>query len=330
MTLTANTDPRISALESVATLTATPWFSAMIVIRDQHILFERYAPDFNTGSVHSIQSITKTLVNLMAGRLRDSGVLDLSRHVAHYIPEIGSGYARATIQEVLNMDVINEYSEDFSDPSSMYFAHEEAMGWRLPASLAHELTQHRFLPEIKSLDITNRNGFVSYKDANTAVLGWVIERASGRPLREFLADIVDAAGLEEALYITTDRSGVPTLEGGVSLTVRDLARYFSIFARGGIGVRGEVVGSGSFIEETLRSGVPMPHPHLNTQYSNHLMVSGSYFGHGGWGGQYVIANKKTGVVAAFLSAIDTPHGSLEGYLAPLVNMMRAVTSLASA
>jgi hypothetical protein len=53
-------DLRIAELEEVRYHTSLPWFSAMIVIQGQHILFERYARDFGTSCPHSIQSITKT------------------------------------------------------------------------------------------------------------------------------------------------------------------------------------------------------------------------------------------------------------------------------
>src|ERR1700680_5131839 len=48
---------RIAELESVNRLTSLPWFSAMIIIRRQHILFERYGADFDKGALHRIQSI---------------------------------------------------------------------------------------------------------------------------------------------------------------------------------------------------------------------------------------------------------------------------------
>src|SRR5687768_720703 len=56
-------DLRIAELEAVRLYTSLPWFSAMIVIRGQHILFERYAPDFGPDRPHSIQSITKTMMH---------------------------------------------------------------------------------------------------------------------------------------------------------------------------------------------------------------------------------------------------------------------------
>ena len=42
--------------------------------------------------------------------------------VERWVPEIGSGYRGATIQHVLDMDVANDYTEDFSQyqPRSYY------------------------------------------------------------------------------------------------------------------------------------------------------------------------------------------------------------------
>jgi CubicO group peptidase (beta-lactamase class C family) len=223
------------------------------------------------------------------------------------------------------MDVINDYTEDFSDPGAAYYDHEEAMGWRLPTNPDREETEHSFLPRIGSADPANHTGHVNYKDANTAVLAWVAERASGKPLRAFIADIVDAAGLEGAFHITTDREGVPTVEGGGCLTARDLARYFSIFARRGLGIGGERVGSASFIERTLARGVPMPAPYQSIRYSNQTMIFGRCLGHGGWGGQYALLNTDTGAIGVFFSVIENEHANNGDYLVPIMQMLEQVT-----
>jgi CubicO group peptidase (beta-lactamase class C family) len=320
-------EPHIAELKSVRELTSLPWFSAMIVLREQHILFERYASDFGKNSPHSVQSITKTLLNLMVGQLIERGVLDLDQAVIHYVPEIGSGYANATIQEVLNMDVVNDYTQDYADPGSTYYRHEEAMGWRLPKNSAQEEMQRSFLCRVSSDDTGNRSGHALYKDANTDVLGWVVERASGRSLRSFLADIVDAAGLEDALHITTDRDGVPTLDGGACLTARDLARYWSLFIRRGRGVQGESVGGRAFIDTTVSGGVPMPPPYQGINYSNHMMVLGRSLGHAGWGGQYALANLDTGTIAIFFSVIENQHGTTREFIRPVIDLLESIAKL---
>jgi CubicO group peptidase (beta-lactamase class C family) len=222
------------------------------------------------------------------------------------------------------MDVVNDYSEDFADPTATYYRHEEAMGWRLPLDANSEETQRRFICRIVSADTTNHSGQIQYKDANTEVMGWVIERASARPLRAHLADIVDAAGLEGALYITTDREGVPTLSGGACLRARDLARYFALFVRRGRGVEGQEVGSQSFIERTLLSGLPMPQPNERMRYSNHMRVVGSSLGHSGWGGQLAMANIKTGTIGVFLSVIENHYAVDRDYSARVAQLLESV------
>jgi CubicO group peptidase (beta-lactamase class C family) len=329
MTLEKRMDLWIAELPDVRHQTSLPWFSAMIVTQGQHILFERYAADFGPSAPHSIQSITKTTMNLVIGRLVDRGVLDLSHKIKSYIPEIGSGYAEATLQQVLNMDVVNEYSEDFTDPHCSYYLHEEAMGWRLPRDPAREESQREFVRQIKSADTENRSGFTQYKDANTDLLGWVAERASGIPIRALLADIVDAAGIEGSFHITTDREGIPSLAGGACLTARDLARYFSLFARGGRGVGDELVGSEAFVEQTMLSGVPRPEPYESFRYSNHAMVSDRTLGHGGWGGEYAMVNLDTGRVGIFLSVVEDEHAATRGHLLPIIRMLESIVGAGS-
>jgi len=329
MLLEKRMDLRIAQLEDVGHFTALPSFSAMVIIRGQHILFERYACDFGKDQPHSIQSITKTIINLIIGQLVEDGVLDLSRRVEDYIPEIGSGYAKATLQQVLNMDVANEYSEDFSDPWCTYYRHEEVMGWRLPQNPQIEISQREFITQIASPDTTNRSGHIQYKDANTDVMGWVVERASGRPLRSFLADIADAAGVEKALHVTTDREGIPWLAGGACLTARDLARLVSLFVRRGRGISGERVGSAVFIEQTPTAGVPMPEPYECLRYSNHLMVTGHHVGHSGWGGQCALADLDTGTIGVYLSVVEDQHAATPGHMVPIMRMLKAITSTQS-
>ena len=82
----------------------------MIVVRGQQILHEAYAPDFGRGRPHSIQSITKTTMSLIMGRLIEDGLVDPSAKIRDYVPEIGTGYAGASpeVMERLVTQIIEE------------------------------------------------------------------------------------------------------------------------------------------------------------------------------------------------------------------------------
>jgi CubicO group peptidase (beta-lactamase class C family) len=328
LTLEKCLDRRIADMAEVRRLTGSNIFSGMVVVRGRHVLHEAYAPDFGPDRPHSIMSITKTHMNFVIGQLAEAGTLDLGKTVAHYLPEIGSGYAEATLQQVLNMDVANDYTEDYGDPFTGSYLHELPMGWRLPGEGQDEETHQDFLAAITSEDVTNRSGAAVYKSANTDVLAWVAERASGRPMRHFLAEIVEAAGLEHALYITTDREGGPWMSGGGCLTARDLARYGSLFVRRGAGVDGRRVGSADFIERTRNEPGPrMPAPRDALHYSNQTNTNGRWLGHGGYGGQYMLADLDSGVVGVFFSVLENREAHDPDYSTGVISMLETIAEL---
>ncbi len=328
LVLRRDIDRRIDELEAVRRMTNTTIFSGLAVVRGNTLLYERYAPDFGPDRPHSIQSITKTTVNLIYGQLVAHGLIDLDARVGDYLPEIGSGYAGARLRDVLDMNVANDYSEEYEDPSSTVFDHEAAMGWRLPAAGAAEITNRAFICGIKSDDIVNHGPEILYKSANSDVLAWIAEQLSGRPLRDYLIDIIEAAGLEHTFYISTDRKGMPILDGGASMTARDLARYGQIFVRGGIGVNGEAVGSRAFIDEARTAEAKhFPAPRDWLRYCLHLQTNGRWVGHGGYGGQYLLADPESGVSVAFFSVLEDESGYDQQYNGDTILMCQEIAEL---
>ena len=126
-------------------------FCSLIVGNRQNILFERYAKDFPNNQPQTIMSITKMFVNLFVGELVKNKSINLNKKVSYYLPKIGTGYASAKIQDVLNMNIINAYSEDYTKAYSSSFLHEPVCGWRLPDDLNYKASQEEFLNSIKSL-----------------------------------------------------------------------------------------------------------------------------------------------------------------------------------
>jgi CubicO group peptidase (beta-lactamase class C family) len=143
-----------------------------------------------------------------------------------------------------------------------------------------------------------------------------------------LIDIVEAAGLEGTFHMGTDRAGTPIINGGACVSARDLARYALLFARGGRGVGGQQVGSPAFIEATRsRPGVPYAPPRDWQRYSNHTATGSGCLGHGGYGGQYMLANPDTGVVVVFFSVLEDEAAHDPGYSAEIIRMAEEVSRL---
>ena len=224
------------------------------------------------------------------------------------------------------MNVLNDYSEDYADPLCRVFEHEAATGMRLDGG--PEMTSQQFMATIGlaqgAVDCVNRTGVCMYRSANTDMLGAVAEVRGGRGLGAMLADLADAAGFEGQLHMACDRTGFAFVNGGISLTARDLARHGLLIARQGVGVNGVAVGSADFIARTLTGGIPLPAPRGHLRYSNQTNTNGRWLGHGGYGGQYMLVDMQTGTVGVFLSVLENAAGYDAAYYPPIIAMLEAV------
>jgi len=298
---------RLFDLASLRWCLAHPLCTGLAIMKGARVALEYYAPDFGPQAVHSVQSITKTTVHLIAGRLIEHGRLEMARRVRHYLPEIGSGYAHATLQQVFDMDVVNDYTEDYYDPRATLGELEDAHGWRIMPELEHR-TIRGFLQTITGRGQANPTRQRDYKTANTDLAGWICERTAGRDLRSLLIDIVEASGVESAVYLSCDREGTPFVGGGMHMTLRDLARYGLLLARGGHGVRGLVVGSRAFRDQTRAQRAEGTISIAGAHYRNFTETDGVWLGHVGYGGQWLMVFPESEIVIACLSGLSDDGG----------------------
>ncbi len=302
-------------------------FCSLIVGNGQNILYEKYAKDFSNVQPQTIMSITKMFVNLFVGELIKNKSINLNKKVSYYLPKIGSGYADAKVQDVLNMNIVNAYTEDYKKAFSSSFLHEPVGGWRLPKKGNIILSQEQYLNTIKKIknrSLKNNSEYAHYKSANTDVVGLIVEKVSGKKLRDWVLSAVEAAGFEDGLYIASDRYGMPWMSGGGCLITRDFLRMGLLFARKGKGVGNRRVGSSSFFEKTINNVGPKYMKLSKNKYlyySNSTMVSEDVIGHSGYGGQFLATNFKTGNVAAYFSVLKTKSATKESYKVDMINML---------
>jgi CubicO group peptidase (beta-lactamase class C family) len=315
-------NPALATIPALKRLLDQPSFCALVIAQEDRIVLERHAADFATDRLHSMQSITKTFAHLALGRLVETGLVDLAQPVGFHVPEAGDAYARARVQQVLDMDVASNFEEDYAAPYAPcpargepvgYARQEIAMGWRLPPDGEAEFGVRSFAAGLVSAprgdDRTTR-----YASPNTDMLGWVIEQASGRSLASHVEEIVAEAGLEATFHISADCEGVPVLSGGGVMTARDLARYGLLIARrGGALMRDAMSGAG-----TRYGGSP------TVRYRNHLMSNGTWVGHPGYAGQFLMVDPAKHAAAAFFSVLETEYGERDGYFADVMSGLEAV------
>lgn len=234
----------------------------VVVIRGMDILHERYLHDFGPRDQHIWFSMTKSLVSAAFGNLLAKGEVDLESSPADFVPELAdSGFARTTVQQVLNHSSAIDFRENYTDQKSdffKYYAPALGMGWMPGAADAQpDSTEiygvHDFLAKFIKPDPRLEPGAAfDYNSANADVLGWISARVSGQTLDEFLGDTIwSKLGTEHDATIVVDRAYMPVATGGMNSTLRDAAR-FGVMMRDGGRFNGQQVVPAAWVERTLR------------------------------------------------------------------------------
>jgi CubicO group peptidase (beta-lactamase class C family) len=284
----------------------------ILVLRGREIVVERYLNGMTPATRHLLQSVTKSMVGAVVGRFIDRGALDPSALCSAYVPALtGSAYADATLQQALDMLVAVVYDETYQDHEAEICRHDRASGWRAPRE-GETGAIREFLTTLQRRGEHGRTW--QYCSANTDVLAWVLEEASGLTLPELLSQELWAPmGAEHDALMTVDADGFSLASGGGCVTLRDLARFGRLFLEAGVGADGSQVIPRAWIDD-VASGEspgadfsPMP-PDMGSsaRYRDQVWRTGDehgcYFGVGIFG-QYVWINPSTDTVVAKLSTL---------------------------
>lgn len=208
--------------------------NAFLVLRDGKIVFEDYRNRMTPETRHIGFSMTKTITAMLVGQALDRGeIASLDDPVSKYVPELVSGgYGKATVRNLLEMrsgaDIDERY--DFGDnPSLAGRIHETAI----------IRNQARFADF--AVDVGSRadpGSAFNYATLDTAVLGWVLEKATGEKLEELMESrIWQPLGAEaDGFFIADGPPGVGrALNGmGFNATLRDFARLGQMLLDGGV------------------------------------------------------------------------------------------------
>ncbi len=328
--------PRIENLGSVRHMTGAQAFVAMVVVQGDEILFEKYASDMARDCPHAMQSITKTHLNLIFGRLVSTGLVDLSLPVSHYLSDPGEAYRRVAVQHALDMNVMVKFDEDYAagyapppapDARLGYGQEEVAMNWRLPPPGHSGFGVREFATRLKRDERDNPDNLTHYASPNTDLAGWVAEKISAKDLKRHLVENIEAAGIAGTFHVSLDCEFVPVLSGGGAMTARDMARYGLLFARKGAGINGEIAGSARFIDASRNGRGTIFDSDSGIRYSNHLFTNGRWVGHGGYAGQFLMADPDSETAISFFSVLENSHGDTTEYFPHVISMCEDILDL---
>lgn len=206
----------------------------IVVLHRGRVVYERYFGALEAHVPHSCFSITKSYAATLAAALVHERVLDDTKPIPHYLPELkGSAFADATLRKVMDMQTGLAYSEVYADRSSSIWDYARASGLRpRPAGWHGPATCCDYLATVRK-EGPHGEAF-AYKTVNTEVMAWVMARVTGRSFAQLLHERLWAPlGCEEDGYLLVDPAGMPMAGGGLSASLRDLARFGQLMLRGG-------------------------------------------------------------------------------------------------
>ncbi|MFD0857563.1 serine hydrolase domain-containing protein [Roseovarius aquimarinus] len=320
------------ARQSVGDWLDASYTDGFMVMSRGRIVHESYPGGHDPLSPHLSQSVAKSVVGMLAGVLESEGLIDLAAPMPSLVPELArSGYAAATLGQVLDMRSGVRFNEDYGTPGSDMTRIDIASGWRpaeggLPAATIRDV--------ILTLPQERPHGAAfHYRSIETDVIAWALERAAGAPLAQLLSDrIWSRMGAERDAYFTVDGAGTALADGGFNATMRDYARFGQLILEGGAWNGAQIIPEdwirASATGDRAAFGEPYtatsPKGAYSRQWWIHDAARGDFMARGVFG-QLIYLDPKTEFLAVKLSS--WPDFLIHSYT---VDMLHAVTAIRDA
>jgi CubicO group peptidase (beta-lactamase class C family) len=230
------------AVTTLARLLDDTYTDGFIVLKDGAVVYERYFNGMTPRTLHLSQSVAKSVTAAAAGVLVGKGLLDVNTPVTHYIPELNdTAYRGALLQHVLDMASGVTFDETYTDPQSDVGQLDVSSGWKpVPPGADPSLRWPRHVFEqvlgLGKLECRHGERF-SYRSIETEVLGFCMERVTGKRLHEIVSEeLWQPMGAEQSASFTVDAVGSALADGGFNACLRDYARVGLLYLQNGGGI----------------------------------------------------------------------------------------------
>jgi CubicO group peptidase (beta-lactamase class C family) len=308
---------------------------AWLVLHNGRILEEVYFGEMTAKTPHLLMSVSKSIVGCVAAVLIEHGALDPDALVTRYVAEVcASGYAGATVRNLLDMRTGVAFRETYTALDAEVRVMERSMGWR-PLLPGDPIGAYAYLTTLGTAG--PHGGSFTYRSADTDMLGWVCERASGVRMADLVSRHIWAPiGAEADADIACDMVGSAIHDGGISAAARDLARFGQMLLAGGQ-VQGRQVVPASWLDDAFSADADVRDAFARSE--NHLFLPGGWYRSQFWvlpglrgdllvclgiHGQMVCVDRESGTVCVKLSS--WPDAQNAGYL---IDTLRAFGALSS-
>ena len=286
--------------------------ASIVVIHKGTIVYEKYFSMLPEDQ-HTLQSITKVITSTLITSLINSKKIDINQPIEKYIPELkDTDWQGISVKDILNMrSGMDSRSIDFStgpftNPQHKNYQLESALGI-LPKSDNTPSSAYEFIKGMKRDKAPGLNA--EYSNINTFVLGWLAEKVTGKKYTDLISEMIwKPMGASSNAYVCLSHKGVSWPHGGMSATLRDLARFGMLYTNSEIKKRQESIISFGQIKEIFDTP-PMesPMPPFKWTYQWDLASDGILM-KSGFGGQALYIHSEKEIVIAYFNYVDKDWG----------------------
>jgi CubicO group peptidase (beta-lactamase class C family) len=226
------------------------------VLHRGKLIYERYFGALKPHKPHIAMSVTKSFTGTLAGMLVAEGKIDPQAPVTDYVPELkASAFGDARVHEAMDMTTGLEYTEVYTDRNSGVFGLRRANGMA-PIEPGYEGATNIFDFLCAQKKQGEHGKAFAYKTVNSDVLAFICRRASGMTLSDLLSErLWMPMGAEEDAHYHVDRIGTESGGGGLSTSLRDLARFGETIRNHGR-FNGRQIVPSAVVEDIARGGDP--------------------------------------------------------------------------
>lgn len=231
-------EPGTDTMKSLADYLKKTFTDAMVVIRGDQIVYEKYLNGMHPNQPHQMMSVTKSFGGLLGLMAVEEGKLEEDDLVTIYVPELkqAGAFAEATFGQVLDMTNSMNFTEDYADPRSGIRTYGATLGWTEPVEgVEYKDSLYEYLMTL-DIDTEHKHGDIfHYQTPKTDVVNWVTNRVNNQSFQEALYEkLWSKLGTEGETYVLLDKNATLVAGGGLNATPYNLARFAIMMKNNGM------------------------------------------------------------------------------------------------
>ncbi len=250
-------EPGTGKTTDMATFMKKTYTDALVVIRGNNIVYEKFFNGMYPNQPHQMMSVTKSFGGLLGLMAVKDGKLKEEDPVTKYVPELkkAGAFADATFGQVLDMTNSMDFTEDYADPKSGIRTYGAVLGWTAKVEgVEYPDSLYEYLVTL-DIDKKHKHGEIfHYQTPKTDVVNWVTNRLNNQSFQDAMYEkLWSKLGTEGETYVLLDNNGTLVAGGGLNASPYNLSRFAIMMLNNGK-FNGRQVVQPAVIEKLAKGG----------------------------------------------------------------------------